>query len=417
MSSASSLVASRSAALATHLSASGWWYWSHGMPALRMFFVLPLSGCSSSLQPARAHLHSFLKLPIPISSEEQSKVGVIAASAGNHALALAWHGKQMGIPVTVLMPTLAPLAKVSRCRAFGANVVIHGANIGEAKLLAETDPEFAGLQYINGYDDPEIVAGAGTMGLEILEQLPEADFVIIPCGGAGLLAGSALAIKTLKPTCHVIGVEPKRCASFLAALEAGEPVAAPTTPTLADGLAVPTVGGNAFLVAREYADDIEQVGEHEIALAMLRLIESEKLVVEGGGAAGLAAILPGGPLHHKVQGKRVVVPLCGGNIDTTTLGRVIDRGLAADERLVRFVAQVSDQPGGIAGLTKLLADEGGSIKDIYHERAWLQTSISNVQAKVNLLGGTTERDHAGRIDPHSKAKPNPKPDSDPLTPT
>mmetsp|Transcript_76256 Transcript_76256/g.217955 ORF Transcript_76256/g.217955 Transcript_76256/m.217955 type:complete len:384 (-) Transcript_76256:1577-2728(-) len=383
MSSASSLVASRSAALATHLSASGWWYWSHGMPALRMFFVLPLSGCSSSLQPARAHLHSFLKLPIPISSEEQSKVGVIAASAGNHALALAWHGKQMGIPVTVLMPTLAPLAKVSRCRAFGANVVIHGANIGEAKLLAETDPEFAGLQYINGYDDPEIVAGAGTMGLEILEQLPEADFVIIPCGGAGLLAGSALAIKTLKPTCHVIGVEPKRCASFLAALEAGEPVAAPTTPTLADGLAVPTVGGNAFLVAREYADDIEQVGEHEIALAMLRLIESEKLVVEGGGAAGLAAILPGGPLHHKV----------------------------------RFVAQVSDQPGGIAGLTKLLADEGGSIKDIYHERAWLQTSISNVQAKVNLLGGTTERDHAGRIDPHSKAKPNPKPDSDPLTPT
>mmetsp|Transcript_76240 Transcript_76240/g.217846 ORF Transcript_76240/g.217846 Transcript_76240/m.217846 type:complete len:405 (-) Transcript_76240:1396-2610(-) len=361
MSSASSLVASRSAALATHLSASGWWYWSHGMPALRMFFVLPLSGCSSSLQPARAHLHSFLKLPIPISSEEQSKVGVIAASAGNHALALAWHGKQMGIPVTVLMPTLAPLAKVSRCRAFGANVVIHGANIGEAKLLAETDPEFAGLQYINGYDDPEIVAGAGTMGLEILEQLPEADFVIIPCGGAGLLAGSALAIKTLKPTCHVIGVEPKRCASFLAALEAGEPVAAPTTPTLADGLAVPTVGGNAFLVAREYADDIEQVGEHEIALAMLRLIESEKLVVEGGGAAGLAAILPGGPLHHKV----------------------------------RFVAQVSDQPGGIAGLTKLLADEGGSIKDIYHERAWLQTSISNVQAKVILE--TTGKEHADRI--------------------
>mmetsp|Transcript_76265 Transcript_76265/g.218008 ORF Transcript_76265/g.218008 Transcript_76265/m.218008 type:complete len:453 (-) Transcript_76265:1396-2754(-) len=328
-------------------------------------------------------------------SEEQSKVGVIAASAGNHALALAWHGKQMGIPVTVLMPTLAPLAKVSRCRAFGANVVIHGANIGEAKLLAETDPEFAGLQYINGYDDPEIVAGAGTMGLEILEQLPEADFVIIPCGGAGLLAGSALAIKTLKPTCHVIGVEPKRCASFLAALEAGEPVAAPTTPTLADGLAVPTVGGNAFLVAREYADDIEQVGEHEIALAMLRLIESEKLVVEGGGAAGLAAILPGGPLHHKVQGKRVVVPLCGGNIDTTTLGRVIDRGLAADERLVRFVAQVSDQPGGIAGLTKLLADEGGSIKDIYHERAWLQTSISNVQAKVILE--TTGKEHADRI--------------------
>ena len=155
------------------------------------------------------------------------------------------------------------------------------------------------------------------------------------------------------------------CASFTAALEAGKPVPVHTTATLADGLAVPCVGSNAFEVARENTDEIVKVDESDVALAMLRLVETEKLVVEGGGATGLAGILPGGPLHERVRGKKVVVPLCGGNIDTTTLGRVIERGLAADERLVRFVAEVSDLPGGIADLTRLLSDHGASIKDIF----------------------------------------------------
>mmetsp|Transcript_17452 Transcript_17452/g.54517 ORF Transcript_17452/g.54517 Transcript_17452/m.54517 type:complete len:437 (+) Transcript_17452:101-1411(+) len=328
-------------------------------------------------------------------SEEQKAAGVVAASAGNHALALSWHGKQLGIPVSVLMPTVAPLAKREKCRAFEANIVVHGANIGEAKAFAENSPEFSRLTYVNGYDDEAIIAGAGTLGLELVDQLNDFDFVLVPCGGAGLLAGVALAVKTLRPKATVVGVEPAACASFTAALSAGKPVPAPTTSTLADGLAVPTVGGNAFAVAKEHTDDVVVVEEQEVALSVLRLLEHEKIVVEGGGATGLAPILPGGAYHDKVQGKRVVVPLCGGNIDTTTLGRVLDRGLAADTRLVRFVAEVSDRSGGLHCLTTILKDAGASVKDVFHERAWLHSAVDRVQIKVIIE--TTGAEHAKEV--------------------
>jgi threonine dehydratase len=312
-------------------------------------------------------------------SPEKKQIGVIAASAGNHALALAWHGSQLGIPVTVVMPTVAPMAKVEKCRGFGVNVVIHGAHIGEAKEHAQSDPQFAGLTYINGYDDPEIVAGAGTLGIEMLEQVPDADFVIVPVGGAGLIAGVALAAKTLNPNICVIGVEPERCASFTAALKAGHPVTAAVAPTLADGLAVPQVGPHAFEVARHWVDEVVQVTERELSIAMLRLVEGQKAVVEGGGAAGLAALLPGAALDRpRLKGKKVLVPLCGGNIDTTILGRVIERGLSADCRMLRISSAVSDRPGGLAHFTRVLAGLGASVKDIFHERAWLYSSIDQV---------------------------------------
>mmetsp|Transcript_6648 Transcript_6648/g.11987 ORF Transcript_6648/g.11987 Transcript_6648/m.11987 type:complete len:487 (-) Transcript_6648:315-1775(-) len=324
------------------------------------------------------------------------KRGVIAASAGNHALALAYHGRELGVPVTVVMPTIAPLAKVDKCRKFNAKIIIYGAHIGEAKEHAESIMLTEGNVYINGYDDPPIVAGAGTMGIEIIEDVPCVDAVVVPVGGAGLIAGVSCAIKTLKPECKVYGVEPEFCASFTAALKAGKPVPTETTPTLADGLAVPIVGAHAFLVARHYVDECVTTTEKEISLAVLRLLENEKMVVEGGGASGLAALLPGGKLDRpELKGKNIVVPLCGGNIDTTVLGRVLDRGLAADERLVNFVATVSDRPGGIARLTALLAEQGASIKDIYHERAWLHSSVDQVQVKcvVELQG----REHAARL--------------------
>jgi len=280
--------------------------------------------------------------------EKQKVKGVIAASAGNHALALSYHGGLMGIPVTVIMPTTAPLVKVNRCRKLGANVVLQGAHIGEAKDHALSSEEYKGLQYINGYDDPAIVAGAGTCGLEILEQVKDVDAVVIPVGGAGLIAGMSLAIKALKPNCTVYGVEPEYCASYTRALEVGSPEAVAVSPTLGDGLAVPSVGPHAFAVARNYVDKVVTVSEKYLALAILRCLEHEKAVVEGGGAAGLAALLPGGPLDiPELKGKKVVVPLCGGNIDITTLGRVIERGLAADRRLVRFAVTVSDRPGGL----------------------------------------------------------------------
>jgi len=329
-------------------------------------------------------------------SPKQRVKGVIAASAGNHALALAWHGPQLGVPVTVVMPSVAPMTKVDKCRAFGANVIIHGAHIGEAKDWAISHPEHSAKSYINGYDDVEIIAGTGTIGVELMEQVPNADAVIVPVGGAGLVAGIALAVKTLNPQVRVIGVEPRRCASYTEALAAGRPVMAAVQTTLADGLAVPQVGPHAFVVAREYLDEVVQVDEQDVALAVLRLVETQKMVVEGGGATGLAALLPGGPLDRAdLKGKNVLVPLCGGNIDISVLGRVIERGLAADSRLVNLTVPVSDRPGGIAELTTHLSKAGASVKDIFHERAWLQSSVDQVIIKAVLE--TVGPDHNRRI--------------------
>ncbi|RHZ27410.1 hypothetical protein DYB37_009970 [Aphanomyces astaci] len=327
---------------------------------------------------------------------EQKLRGVIAASAGmssssdirqahidwdallrlgNHALALAYHGRMLGIPVTCIMPTIAPLAKVKGCQELGARIILYGAHILEAKTKAD---EFD-LVYINGFDHPNIIAGAGTMGIEILNQVPKADAIIVPVGGGGLIAGIALAVKTLTPAIQVIGVEPENCASFTAALAAGYPVDTANKPTLADGLAVPKVGANAFEVAAPLIDRMVTVSEKAIALSVLRLCELEKVVVEGGGAASLAALID--DKLPDLRGKRIVMPLCGGNIDTSVLGRVIERGMAADGRLVRFVATVPDRPGGIAGLATMLSEVGVSVKDIYHERAWLHSSVSMVQVK------------------------------------
>lgn len=315
-------------------------------------------------------------------SKEQRKRGVIAASAGNHAMALAYHGKELGIPVTVCMPVNAPITKVTRCEKLGARVFKHGADIIEARDHAIKYSSDEGLAYINGYDHPDILAGAGACALEIMEQVKDVDAVVIPIGGAGLIAGCSVAFKALNPNIEVIGVESVMCASYSAALEAGEPVKIEVdqSMTLSDGLCVPKVGKNAFATAKPNVDKCIVVDEAFIAMAVLRLVEEEKCVVEGAGATGLAAAIAG-KLDH-LQGKRVVFTLCGGNIDSTVLGRVIERGLAADGRMLRFSVVISDRPGGLAKLTKILGDMGASVKDIFHERAWLKTSVFQVENKV-----------------------------------
>ncbi|XP_071748628.1 L-threonine ammonia-lyase isoform X2 [Lepeophtheirus salmonis] len=314
-----------------------------------------------------------------LSPEEKVK-GVIAASAGNHALALAYHGGQLGIPVTVVMPQVAPIMKVENCKKYGANIMMHGQNIGEARVLALKISKERGMLYVNGYDHPNILAGQGTMGLEILEQVPDVNAIVIPVGGGGLIAGVAKAVKTMKPEVTIIGVEPERCASFTNALKHGKPIETKTLGSLADGLTVPTVGVNALATAGPLVDKMVSVSEEWIAISILRLVELEKSVVEGGGASGVAAILAG--LLPELKGKKVVVPLCGGNIDTTVLGRCLERGLAADGRLVKFIVTVSDRPGGVAELTELLRKLGVSIKDIVHERAWIRNDIFSVEIKV-----------------------------------
>ena len=320
-------------------------------------------------------------------SRDQQKRGVIAASAGNHAQALAYQGSLLGIPATVVMPKFAPLIKVSTCQQLGATVILHGEGFGEAKAHAHEIAAENALAYIDGYDDPAIIAGQGTMGLEIVEQVPDVDAVIIPVGGAGLLAGVSLAVKTLRPDTKIVAVEAENVASFSAALQAGKPTKITMRPTLADGLAIPEVGANAFQIARRLVDLTVTVTEEEIALAILRLVELEKSVVEGAAATPLAACMSG--RLKEVAGERVVLLLCGGNIDPNVLSRVIERGLVADGRLGRFTAVISDRPGGLADLATQIASTGASVKQIVHDRAFASPDVS----AVNVLCTVETRNH------------------------
>ena len=324
---------------------------------------------------------------------DQQKRGVIAASAGNHAQALAYQGKLLGIPATVVMPKFAPLIKVSNCQKLGANVVLHGDDFGEAKAHAHEIGKEKGLAYIDGYDDPAIIAGQGTIGIEIIEQVPDVEVVIVPVGGAGLIAGVALAVKTLRPQTKIVAVEGENVASFAAALEAGKPTRIALRPTLADGLAIPQVGTNGFEVARSLVDQAVTVTEEQIAIAILRIVELEKGVVEGAGATPLAACL-----SSKLKGfagKRVVLLFSGGNIDPNVLSRIIERGLVADGRLGRFTAVISDRPGGLADLAAQIAAAGASIKQVAHDRAFGSADVSNVQVRCTVE--TRNHEHLAQL--------------------
>uniref|UniRef100_A0AC35F6A6 ACT domain-containing protein n=1 Tax=Panagrolaimus sp. PS1159 TaxID=55785 RepID=A0AC35F6A6_9BILA len=327
-------------------------------------------------------------------TDEQKKAGVWAASAGNHALALCYHGKKLGIPINVVMPRYAPLMKIDYCVKFGANVIVKGKDMSVTRAIALKSANEFGAVYINGYDHIDILAGAGTIGLELLDQVTDLDAVIIPVGGGGLIAGIATAIKTLYPNIQIIGVEADTCPAFTKSLEAGIPVVTQCLPTLADGLAVPLVGVNAFYTAKDYIDKMVQVSEQSIALAILRLLEWEKVCVEGAGATGIAALMSG--KLPELKGKRVATILSGGNIDSTALGRCIDRGLVYDDRLIRFKVIVSDRPGGIAELAKILADSGASIKDMFMERAWVRQDVFSVNVKV--VAETRNKEHVQELE-------------------
>jgi len=367
-------------------------------PALRSEWLSPLVGFDLILKREhRQGTGSFkergARNALMLLTEAQKKVGVVSASAGNHALALASHGKQLGIPVTVVMPTFAPIIKVRNCQNLGATVILHGEHIGDCRAYCDRLIEQHGLTYINGYDDLPIIAGAGTIGLEMLDQQPGLDAIVVPVGGGGLIAGVAVAAKALKPAIKIIGVEPDHAASFSAAVKAGAPVAAAMRPTLADGLAVPKVGANAFAIAAPLIDELITVSEAEIALAILRLTEMEKAVVEGAGAAGVAAALSGKLDAYK--GRRVGTILCGGNIDSTMLGRILQRGLAVDGRLCRFSAHISDRPGGLAAFTKVLADQGVSVIDIAHDRVFGNDEVASVS--VQCIVETRNHDHIAQL--------------------
>nr|CAD7197270.1 unnamed protein product [Timema douglasi] len=321
---------------------------------------------------------------------EQRKAGVVAASAGNHAQGLSYHGQSLGIPVKVVMPVIAPLMKIQKCKDFGADVVVEGNDMFGATQVALDDSRSSGRVFINAFDNVRVMAGQGTIGLEILDQLPNVDAVVIPIGGGGLIAGISTAIKARKPDTLIIGVESEMCPSFNEAQIKGKPVLVPTSRSLADGLAVPQVGIHSFSNATNKIDRMVIVKEDSIALAILALVEKEKSVVEGAGAVSMAAILSG--QLDLLKGKRVVLVISGGNIDTTVLSRALHKGMAIDGRLLKVGVVVDDRPGCIAELCQVFSELQVNMRHLMHERAWVKADVFSV--KVSVICESRSREHS-----------------------
>ncbi|HTS15968.1 MAG TPA: threonine ammonia-lyase [Verrucomicrobiae bacterium] len=325
-------------------------------------------------------------------TEAEKKRGVVTPSAGNHGLGVAYQAKKLGIPATIVMPKGAPLIKQSNVKRLGATVVLHGESYADALSKAREIEEEKGQVFVHGFDDVAVIEGQGTMGLEIIESVPDVDAVIVPVGGGGLIAGVGTAVKGLRPQVKVIGVEPERYASMVAALAAHEPVTIEASPTIADGLAVNRVGGNALDIAARAIDQMVTVTEDEIAKAILVLLEVEKTVVEGAGAAPLAAMFTN---KIDLKGKTVVLTLCGGNIDVNMMANIIERGLVKDGRLAWLRTFVSDKPGQLAAIGRVIADAGASVKDVRHNRAFGRVEPGGVE--IDWILETRGHDHIAEL--------------------
>ncbi len=322
-----------------------------------------------------------------LTADERAR-GVIAASAGNHGLAVAFHAQRLGIAAAIVMPEWAPLIKVTSCRRYGATVVLAGQDYDEAYAEARRREATTGAVFVHPFDDPAVIAGQGTLGLELVEQVPDLDAVVVPVGGGGLISGIALAVKTRNPRVEVIGVQASALPSMRAALEAGGPITLGPAPTIADGIAVRRTGGVTFELTRRHVDEVVTVDEAEIANAILILLEVEKTVVEGAAATTLAAVL-----NKKVAlaGKRIVLVLSGGNIDVNIVSRVIEKGLVKDGRLVRLAVILLDRPGALARLCAVVAAQRANILDIGHNRAFTAAAIGETEVVLTLE--TSGRDH------------------------
>jgi threonine dehydratase len=315
-------------------------------------------------------------------TDAEKQAGVIAASAGNHAQGVAYHATRLGIKSVIVMPRTTPLVKVSNTRELGAEVVLHGANYDEAFAHAKALAAQHSYTYIHAFDDEAIIAGQGTIGLELLEEETKFDAVVVPIGGGGMIAGIAVALKTMRPDIRIIGVEPTYASSMKTALAEGHPVTINTQPTIADGLAVKRAGDVTLEIVKRYVDDIVTVTEGEIASAILKLLEIEKTVAEGGGAAGLAALLFKKVAH--LENKNIAVIICGGNIDPNLLSQIIERGLAKDGRLIRVATLVRDRPGELARICQHVADVGANILEVEHNRAFSNLEVGGVEIELTL---------------------------------
>ena len=294
--------------------------------------------------------------------------GLITASAGNHAQALAYHAGRLGAKATIVMPEATPIMKVANTRAHGARVVLHGANYDEAYAEARRLEQVERLTFVHPFDDPDVIAGQGTIALEVLDQEPGLDAIVVPVGGGGLVSGVAVAAKTLKPGLRVIGVETELLPCMLQAVEAGRPVTLEPATTVADGIAVKRAGDLTLEHVRRYVDEIVTVSEEEIASAILYLLEREKTVVEGAGAVAVAALLQ--KKVRGLEGKKTASIISGGNIDVNLVARVIERGLVKDGRLVRISVALQDKPGQLAKVSAIVANARANVIEVHHTRAF-----------------------------------------------
>ncbi|GAB6062149.1 threonine ammonia-lyase [Deferrisoma palaeochoriense] len=318
--------------------------------------------------------------------------GVVAASAGNHAQGVALAAAELGIPSTVVMPEGASISKQVATRDYGARVLLHGKTVAEA-LERAWELADEGYTFLHPFDDDDVIAGQGTVGLEITSQLPEFDEVWVPVGGGGLAAGVALAVKNRLPKARIVGVQTQACPAALEALRKGEPVEVPADRTLADGIRVPRVGDRPFRVLRETMDEVLLVEESRIALAVVTLLERKKLLAEGAGAVPVAALMAVPP--DRVKGRRIVLVVSGGNLDLNVLDRILEQGLMRTGRILRFRVVLDDSPGSLHDLLSVVAREQGNILHIFHDRLSVDLPLGRTRVEVEVE--TRGFDHIGRL--------------------
>ena len=324
-------------------------------------------------------------------SEEERACGVIASSAGNHAQGVALAAKAFGVPATIVMPAGAPLSKVKATCELGANVVLHGTVYDDAYAEACRLQKETGATFIHPFDDPMVIAGQGTIGLEIMDDLPDVNTIVVPIGGGGLASGVAAAVKMLHPNVRVIGVQAAGAAGMKASLDAGHIVELPSAKTIADGIAVKRPGENTFELCRQYLDQVVTVDDDEIAQAILFLMERGKMVAEGAGAAPVAAILN---RKFDVTGK-VAAVISGGNIDVTMLSRIIEKGLLRAGRVSKLRIILQDRPGQLEQVSRIIGGNGANVMAIHHDRTDVDLDIRDAILEITME--TQDREHAQRI--------------------
>ncbi|MEQ1626149.1 MAG: threonine ammonia-lyase [Nitrospira sp.] len=325
-------------------------------------------------------------------TDDERRQGVIAASAGNHGQGVAYHATQRDIPAQIWMPRLTPLIKLSATRGYGADVVLHGDSYDEACEAAIERSVQKRATFIHPFDDDDVIAGQGTIGLELLQQNPELDVIVVPVGGGGLIGGIGCAVKERSARVEVIGVQTARLPSMHAALQRQIPVDLPAKSTLADGIAVRRAGQRTLPLVSRYVDRIVTVDEDEIAEAILMLLEGEKTVAEGAGAVALAAVLQAKTEH---RGKNIAVLVSGGNLDVNLLARIIEQGMVRDGRRLRLRVLLPDYPGALEGLTAVISKARANIVETSYNRAHYGVSLN--EAAIDITMETRGRDHASEL--------------------